>query len=156
MVLDQAGDELFVHALHDVAVAGALDDEEQGKFAVDLGDLTVGDDGGQGERIGAAGDVGADLVVGDADGEFYDVEVAGEELAGTFRAEIDGGPIAEEAGLLEFLAFASDGFPISSSNSNPPGSIPAKIQFPISKGACITASLPHNVNQQKIPNTHLF
>jgi hypothetical protein len=110
VIAQEGGDEFFLDGLDDVGVAGAIDIEEHGDVAIDLGDVALEDDlGKDGADEGLAADVFLKLAEGNAEAEFDDVKVAGCELGGAARCEIDLGVVGEDAILLKALAFAAYG-----------------------------------------------
>jgi hypothetical protein len=110
MVAAEAWDDLFLHGLDDVEIAGSVDEEEHGEFAVDFGDMAFEDDFGEDGADGRfALDVFEELGVGDADAKLDGVEVAGGVLAETVLGEVDIGVVGQDAIAFEFGAFAADG-----------------------------------------------
>ena len=110
MVAAEAWDDLFLHGLDDVEIAGSVDEEEHGEFAVDFGDMAFEDDFGEDGADGRfALDVFEELGVCDADAKLDGVEVAGGVLAETVLGEVDIGVVGQDAIAFEFGAFAADG-----------------------------------------------
>src|SRR4030095_13943395 len=96
VIFQQARNELALYGLADVLLAGAVDEQEHGKFAVDLGDVTLEDylrEDGSNERLLV--NVRDESAVSNAVAKCDDVKVPDWKLSCAAFAEINVREIAE-------------------------------------------------------------
>jgi hypothetical protein len=97
-----------VHSLDDVDVAIAVDVEQERHLAVNLGDVALEDTLGENGRAGLFLYIVYELLVGDSDTKFDNIQMACGELLRAVSRQVDICVVRENTILLQTLAFSAD------------------------------------------------